>query len=460
MADPKYPKEASSADWKKEVGDLDTQKVFEALKKLETLFEALPLKLYDDEGLETAEDANDRLAQAIEVGGRAAKALSEQAKAVGVAVDKVVQANKKNTKAAKAVKHAESAGAAAEALGKEIVALSSKSANAIKQAATRLEEAEKKKDEKDKDKPLPVNPKLLSHNAKVKSIVNKVRAGTHPRTPFAVLQNKVRQPFNKSKPWTKKTILHVGPRALKSCRSELEKLMLPETSSDFVFFFGEVEGKGPKGKLKLVFEFESPLANSKAMKDALLFQCKYSPPMQLRKQGGTEVVDEDAEGDEKDAEGDDEGVEDEAEDTPAGWVGARPSATEDAAIEDARRSVVDAHGKLQGGIADLMKEIADMYKGVTGEDLKSVQEALRRLDGLKKKLDSDLGPQLAAVVKEKDAKERAKRKTAARNALAALGDVLTKDELIGDIDKNDLLPSMNVVGPMRESLRKAIAALS
>ena len=231
---------------------------------------------------------------------------------MSTAVDKIVAANKKNTKAAKAIKYAEAAAAAAEALGKDVVALSASSALAIKKLCDKLEEEERQAKEKDKT-PAPTNPKLLAHNTKVRGIVNKLRAGTHPRTPFAFLQNKVRLPFSKAKPWTKKSILHVGPRAMKSCRSELEKLMAPDTGTNFLFFFGEVEGQGPKGKLKLVFEFESPLGNPKQMKDALLFQCKYSPPMQLRKQGSAEVIDEAAEGDEKDAEGDeDEGKEDAA----------------------------------------------------------------------------------------------------------------------------------------------------
>ena len=452
--DLEYPTRLEEASWRREVGGLDTLKIGPMLKKLEDGFGDLPMHLYGTEGLTAIDEAKDRFDQALGTGAKAAKAFAGDARAVGAAIRKLVAEHKKNKKAAKPVSCAAVAAEAADKLSNEIVALSASSALAIKSLIAKMEDDQKRAAEKKAAGDGP-DPKLLAHNSKVRSMLNKLRGGKQPRTPFAFLQCKVRKPYEKSKPWEKKSLMHIGPKALKSCRSELEKLLADQRGGDFVFFFGEVELEGAKGKGKLVFEFESPLANPKQMKDALLFQCRYSPPFQVRKLGSAEVIEEAAEGDENDAEGDDD--DDDAK--PAGWVAARPSAVQDAEISQARTALVGAQGDLRKGIATLMERVTSAYRGVTGSDLESVKGALRKLDALRQKLDIDVDAPLAEIAKGKDAADRAKRLKAALDRVGELGAVVAADDLITDLDGNELMPGMVVVAPMKDAIKKAIGAL-
>jgi hypothetical protein len=472
MADLTYPKALSSADWLSQVGDADKYKGAIALKKLETLFQEIPFDLFKVADIDSAREARERIDEVANQGVKACKAVSDLADAVGSNADKAATDLKKDPKATKALKVAQDASTAAAKLGKEVLALTGPALSALKTLAGKLEEQEKKtkaaappaKPAAAPHGPIKLDPKLATHNGKVKVLVGKLRAGKQPKTPFAFLQNKVKEPYKKGKLWAHKSLVHVGPKAIKSCRSELERLLLPEKT--FAFFFGEVHLQLPdakdkdKDKGKLIFMFETPLADSKKLKDALLFQCGYSPKMLLRTNKG-ETVEEAGEDEE---EADKEEAEGGAAAAPAAAPARAPepagAAVDDAAIEQARKALVDAHTKLQTGIGSLVRHIGEVYKGTTGADRKAVDDAMAKLDTLKTKLHIDLGSQLAAITREKDPKQRARLKSTAKNTLAALTSVVVGDDLMADIDRNELLPNLVVVAPMKESLKKVIGALA
>ena len=106
-----------------------------------------------------------------------------------------------------------------------------------------------------------------------------------------------------------------------------------------------------------------------------------------------------------------------------------------------------------------MQRVTTVYKGVSGRDLEAVKGALRKLDALHKKLDVDVGGPLAEVAKAKDAADRARRKKAALDKVAALGAVVAADDLMDDIDRNELMPSLVVVAPLKDRLKQVIGAL-
>ena len=144
------------------------------------------------------------------------------------------------------------------------------------------------KDAGDDKKAAELKKKVLTHNSRVKKAVREVRSGKVSSYPFVFAQNKVKEPYKKGKEWGQKSLAHVGPKAIRSFKTQIAKLIGTEA---FMFIFGEVSCKDGK---KLVFNCETPMPVPKQLKDALLYQCGYSPTLQLRK--GALVVDEAGDG--------------------------------------------------------------------------------------------------------------------------------------------------------------------
>jgi len=398
--------------------------------------------------------------------------------------------------------------------------------------------------------------KVLTHNSRVKKSVREVRSGKISSYPFVFAQNKVKEPYKKGRDWGQKSLAHVGPKAIRSFKTQIAKLIGTDA---FMFYFGEVTCKDGK---KLVFNFETPLANPKQLKDALLYQCGFAPTLQLRK--GAEVLDEAGDGEDSgEPIGD---IPDDEEDTavataaPTAAKGADDKAADgkatddasDAATENARKDLkarfakrsaaiqaavggsderskriktravalgqaIGNSGKLEeakklmqeledlldrkevkknddekaisdepqpGVSADLVERIrkasqtwaassAQAEKGIdqvmlalnkmfNGDERQGpkVKDALRTLNNLKPKLKSDLGAKLEQATKEPNESRRASLIKEAAAAAAAVEKRIADDPLMGELDgaNNDVLPGVNIIGPMKSAIG-AIRAL-
>jgi hypothetical protein len=109
-------------------------------------------------------------------------------------------------------------------------------------------------------------------------------------------------------------------------------------------------------------------------------------------------------------------------------------------------------------IARLCKAVADSFRGET-QQLPKVREAITRLDGLKHKLKTDLDDALDKALSENDSARRAQLAKAAKDSLKSIRLFIDKDELMQNLDGNEILADMNVVGPMKERLSAIEAAL-
>lgn len=368
--------------------------------------------------------------------------------------------------------------------------------------------------------------KVTAHNARVKKYIRDLRSGNFPSFPFAFAQNKTREPYKKGKPWGAKSLAHVGPKAVKSFKTQFETLL---DKAPFIFSFGELRysltGKDAK---KLVFMFESPLANPKQLKDALLFQIGFAPPLKLRKDTGEEI-EEAGEGEDLGEDLGDVTDEDEPDTVGSGPLVLTPAqkktfqdalalpgdapklikrkideaqalakttagaakakvliaeaevaakaliakaaATAKAApagvaadvaerIRTAKETWAASSTAAEKGIDKVMLELNKMFVGDAGQAPK-VKNALRTLNNLKPKLKSDLGSKLDQAAKEAN---ESRRLSLIKEAIAAATQVekrISDDPIMGELDgaNNDVLPGVNIIGPMKSALG-AIRALA
>jgi len=134
-------------------------------------------------------------------------------------------------------------------------------------------------DKKADNKP---NKEVLRFNNLAKKAVRELRAGKVKSIPFFFAAHKIKTPYKKGKDWKEKSLVHMHLRAGPSSRTMLIKAI--EFSSP-VCAFGEVRCEDRK---KLIFDCKSPAANVKQLKDALLFQCGFAPPLKVVKGGKVE----------------------------------------------------------------------------------------------------------------------------------------------------------------------------
>jgi hypothetical protein len=262
----------------------------------------------------------------------------------------------------------------------------------------------------------------------------------------------------------------------------------------------------------------------KQLKEALLFQCGFSPALQLRK--GALVLDEAGDGEDSgedipDAPDEDDeeaaGAEltltaaqkktfqdaialagepgklikrkvDEAQELAKSATGATRAKALIAEAETTAKALLAKAGesaKAQPGVsADLVERIrkasqswaassAQAEKGIDqvmlalnkmfdGDERQApkVRDALRTLNSLKPKLKSDLGAKLELATKEPNESRRTNLIKEAAAAAAAVEKRIADDKFMGELDgaNNDVLPGVNIIGPMKSAIG-AIRAL-
>jgi len=509
----------SPAEWAKKVGAADKAiGVATQMKELATQHAELLKQELGTAGLSTAEEVQARIDEIEGDFAKTAEAVAKKAKGIADAIKKNDAALKKA--GGDAAKAAAAAAAAAADVASEVGKAGTSAVSALKTLLAKFE-AQEKKDaaaakgkEKDKESDDEESASLPGHNSKVKSMMNKLKSGSMPPTLFAFAQNNVKVPYSKGKDWGEKSLMAVGPRAGKSFRTQFVKLL---NTDKFKFFFGEIrfETEG-KDKGKFILMFESPLPNSKQLKDALLYQCGgSSPKFQMRKNTG-EVVDEAGEGEEEQAEESAEEIAAKGSDpfksridslkkaiaAARGPVAAQAKAAFDKAVEfagkgDAAKAkpliewaeaqlkaagaapagatsesaaqtaqAPAANGALRTaregwstartaavkGIKDLAEQIRREYGG-EAEQKDAMDKAVSRLNALADQLSDALEKQIDDTINGRSSV------SAAKQALTKVIDVVTKDDVMKTIDGNELIPSMTIVAPMRQSLASVARAL-
>ena len=112
-----------------------------------------------------------------------------------------------------------------------------------------------------------------------------------------------------------------------------------------------------------------------------------------------------------------------------------------------------------------IKEITVLSKAIVAAFAKEttqapqVKEAITRLAGLTLKLKTGLDDELDAALNENDPAKRAQLATKAKGTLASIRKFVEEDELMSNLDNNEVVKTMAVVGPMKKSLAAISAAL-
>jgi hypothetical protein len=127
-------------------------------------------------------------------------------------------------------------------------------------------------------------------------------------------------------------------------------------------------------------------------------------------------------------------------------------------LATARLGWIQARDVAIGEITRLCGAVAAQFHGET-QQLPKVREAITRLDGLKRKLRTDLDDALDKALSEHDSARRAQLARAAKNSLKSIRTFIDQDELMQNLDGNEILRDMNVVAPMKARLSAIEAAL-
>ena len=112
-----------------------------------------------------------------------------------------------------------------------------------------------------------------------------------------------------------------------------------------------------------------------------------------------------------------------------------------------------------------IKEITVLSKAIVAAFAKEttqapqVKEAITRLAGLTLKLKTGLDDELDAALNESDPGKRAQLAAKAKGTLASIRKFVEEDELMSNLDNNEVVKTMAVVGPMKKSLAAISAAL-
>ena len=129
-----------------------------------------------------------------------------------------------------------------------------------------------------------------------------------------------------------------------------------------------------------------------------------------------------------------------------------------AKLEAARSDWIKSRDTAIKEITNLSKAIAVAFASETAQK-KAVADAVRKLGELQIKLQTGLDNELNMAIKAKDPDKQADLVDRARDSLASLQDLMESDDLMKNLDNNEVLKNMSVVGPMKKSLQAIEAAL-
>jgi len=129
-----------------------------------------------------------------------------------------------------------------------------------------------------------------------------------------------------------------------------------------------------------------------------------------------------------------------------------------AKLEAARSDWIKSRDTAIKEITNLSKAIAVAFASETTQK-KAVADAVRKLGELQIKLQTGLDNELNLAIKAKDPDKQADLVDRARDSLSSLQDLLEKDELMKNLDNNEVVKNMSVVGPMKKSLQAIEAVL-
>ena len=129
-----------------------------------------------------------------------------------------------------------------------------------------------------------------------------------------------------------------------------------------------------------------------------------------------------------------------------------------AKLEAARNEWIKSRDKAIKEITNLSKAIVVAFASET-EQKKAVKDAITKLGELQIKLQTGLDNELNLTIKAKDPEKQADLADRARDSLASLQEFVEKDDLLMNLDNNEIIKNMSVVGPMKNSLKAIEAAL-
>ena len=135
-----------------------------------------------------------------------------------------------------------------------------------------------------------------------------------------------------------------------------------------------------------------------------------------------------------------------------------PPAIPVAKLEAARNEWIKSRDKAIKEITNLSKAIVVAFASET-EQKKAVKDAITKLGELQIKLQTGLDNELNLTIKAKDPEKQADLADRARDSLASLQEFVEKDDLLMNLDNNEIIKNMSVVGPMKNSLKAIEAAL-
>ena len=129
-----------------------------------------------------------------------------------------------------------------------------------------------------------------------------------------------------------------------------------------------------------------------------------------------------------------------------------------AKLATARLAWVNTRDAAIKEITVLSKAIVAAFANEAGQ-APQVKEAITRLAALTLRLKSGLDNDLDAALSENDPARRVALATKAKASLASIRKFVEEDELMSNLDNNEIVKTMSVVGPMKKSLSAIEAAL-
>jgi len=129
-----------------------------------------------------------------------------------------------------------------------------------------------------------------------------------------------------------------------------------------------------------------------------------------------------------------------------------------AKVEAARNSWIKSRNDAIKGITTLSKAIVAAFAAEATQK-GAVTDAVRKLGELQIKLQTGLDNELNLAIKAKDPDKQADLIDRAKDSLSSLQDFMQRDELMKNLDNNEVVKNMSVVGPMMNSLKAIEAAL-
>ena len=129
-------------------------------------------------------------------------------------------------------------------------------------------------------------------------------------------------------------------------------------------------------------------------------------------------------------------------------------------LRKAKQAWSDSRRAAVKGVTELVGALLAAFKDETGQK-KQVSEAALALAEVSKKLNTvTLEKQLDDALAAKDAAARAQLAAKAKATVESLMKMLTEDKIIPHLDNNEIISSMTIVKPMRDSLEEIEAHLS